>query len=229
LNDLEKNGVLLAAAGIRIYGPLSVKAKMERFKRIVLAVHNYADVNRVFPPSKEARNADGKSNLSWRVHLLPYLDQADLYSQFHINEPWDSPHNFKLLEKMPDIYKCYPFEMAAPNNLKPGYTTFLAPIGEDTIFGGTKPVKFSDVKDGTSNTVLFVEVNAERAVAWTAPDDYAFDMNNASAGLAIESGGRFLAAFADGSVRLLSSKLPSQTLVHLFQKGDGQVIDFQEK
>jgi hypothetical protein len=46
----------------------------------------------------------GKALLSWRVALLPYLDQNNLFNQFHLDEPWDSAHNKKLLSKMPKVF-----------------------------------------------------------------------------------------------------------------------------
>ena len=57
-------------------------------------------------------------------------------------------------------------------------------MGDDTIFGGTKPVKFGDIKDGSSNTLWLVEVKAEFAKPWTSPEDYVFDATNPAIGLA---------------------------------------------
>ncbi len=72
-------------------------------KQIGLAMHNFHDVNNKLPAQA---NYEGKKPLlSWRVHLLPYLGEAELYNEFHLDEPWDSPHNKKLIEKMPQVYK----------------------------------------------------------------------------------------------------------------------------
>ena len=111
--------------------------------------------------------------------------------------------------------------------MKSGYTTFLAPVGEGTVFGGTKPVRFSDITDGTSNTIWLVEVKAELAKPWTAPDEYAFDPANPAAGLAEIAGDKpsFLSARVDGSVSKTPLGLPAKTLLHLFQMNDGNIIE----
>jgi len=197
----------------------------DRFKQILLAMHNYYDTHRTLPPADKYRGKDGKHHLSWRVHILPYVEEMKLYDEFHLDEPWDSPHNRKLIAKIPDIYKSRSFDIPAKVKVKPGHTTFLAPVGEKTVFGGPASTKFPQITDGTSNTVLLVEVKPEEAVPWTAADDYAFDPKNPAAGLLIGTDGRWLCAFADGSVGQLRGDIPPETFLHLFQINDGHVID----
>ena len=206
-----------------IIDPLNVRQKQNRFRQLALAIHNYQSANRVLPPNQASRRADGSSYLSWRVHILPYLGEEQLYSEFKLNESWDSEHNKKLLDKMPDIFSIYPVAALAPQNMR-GHTTVLAPIGEGTMFGGNKPVPLGLVKDGLSNTIFFVEVKPDHAMPWTAPLDYKFPLNNPAEGLAIGADGQFLCAMGDGSVTLLPGNLPKDTLLHLFQMNDGQVI-----
>ena len=129
---------------------------------------------------------------------------------------------------MPDVYKTGSLETQLGHDIKPGYTTFLAPVGDGTVFGGSKPTSFSDIRDGTSNTVVLVEVQPERAVPWTAPEDFVFDSNAPANGLQIGTDGRFLTALADGSVQELRGDLTAAPLLHLFQMNDGQVIDWQQ-
>ena len=203
--------------------PLNASQKQNRFKQLALAIHNYQDANKVLPPNQASRRADGSSYLSWRVHILPYLGEEKLYSEFKLNESWDSEHNKKLLDKMPDIFSIYPVSALAPPNMK-GHTTVLAPVGEGTIFGGNKPVPFGLVKDGLSNTIFFVEVKPDHAMPWTAPLDYEFPPTNPADGLALDANGQFLCAMGDGSVILLPGNLPKDTLLHLFQMNDGQAI-----
>ena len=228
LSVLDANLVALTGVIQEIVGPLTNQIKMDRFKQIGLALHNFESANRVLPPAKDSRAADGKCILSWRVHILPYIGQINLYNQFRLKEPWNSEHNLKLLDQMPDIYKGTATGIVGENGPKPGYTTFLAPVGDDTIFGGVKPVKFGDVKDGLSNTIWLVEVKPELAKPWTAPEDFAFDPANPAMGLAEITGDKpsFLAALGDGSVKKIPLSLPAKTILHLFQKSDANVIEF---
>ena len=66
-------------------------------------MHNYHDTYGTFPPAATTDGAD-KPLLSWRVAILPFLEQQPLYEQFHLDEPWDSPHNKTLIEQMPQVY-----------------------------------------------------------------------------------------------------------------------------
>jgi hypothetical protein len=75
----------------------------DNLKQLALAMHNYHDVNRTLPLAATT-DKKGKALLSWRIALLPYLGEPNLYNQFHLDEPWDSPHNKKLLSKMPAVF-----------------------------------------------------------------------------------------------------------------------------
>ena len=78
-----------------------------KMKQIGLAMHNFHDSHRRFPARAE-RIGKGNPLLSWRVHILPLVGQVKLYKQFHFDEPWDSPHNKKLIEKMPAVFRSHP-------------------------------------------------------------------------------------------------------------------------
>ena len=78
---------------------------MNHLKQIGLAMHNYLDANGHFPTPFSV-DKQKKPLLSWRVHLLPYLEQQNLYRQFRLDEPWDSEHNKKLIKLMPKIFQC---------------------------------------------------------------------------------------------------------------------------
>ena len=184
LEQTSNNLRLLALATGAIEEEMRRRTNVNRFNQILLAMHNYYDVHRMFPPRDEDRDASGRSKLSWRVHILPFVEENELFQQFHLDEPWDSPHNKPLLEKMPDVYRRDVFDLRPDPEIKRGYTTFLAPVGNDTVFGGAKATRFGDIRDGTSNTIVLVEVKPEFAVPWTAPGDYAFDPERARQGTA---------------------------------------------
>jgi len=219
---------MLAAVAGTIEERTRRRRNQERLKQILLAMHNYHDVNKTFPPADKYRDKDGKHHLSWRVHILPYVEERKLYEEFHLDEPWDSPHNKKLIAKMPHVYESRSFDIPPKAKVKPGHTTFLAPVGENTAFGGAASAKIGDFKDGTSNTVVLVEVKPEKAVPWTAPEDHAFDPKDPAAGLPIGSDGRWLCGFADGSVQQLRGDITPEMFLRLFQISDGQVIDVRK-
>lgn len=201
--------------------------KMQKLKQLTLALHNYHATYKVFPPFSPKEGSE-PGNLSWRVHLLPFLEEMKLYDKFALDEPWDSSHNIKLLEEMPAIFAAASEFWLVPSKLEPGHTMLQAPVGEGTIFGGDEPVTFSKITDGTSKTLWLVEVTAEQAVPWTAPRDYQFDPDDPAAGLNIAGDGGFVAGMADGSVHTIPGEIDVETLLHLFQMNDGHLVDWRE-
>jgi len=87
-----------------------------RLKQMALAFHSYMEQHGRLPPAAIC-DAKGRPLLSWRVALLPFIAQGELYRQFKLDEPWDSPHNIKLLDQMPATYDSPPWAIskAAPS------------------------------------------------------------------------------------------------------------------
>jgi hypothetical protein len=110
-------------------------------KQIGIALHNYHDAHKSFPAAA-SYDKNGKPLLSWRVHLLPYLDQDNLYKQFKLDEPWDSDHNKKLIEMMPGVFR-------SSERLPAGMTTYLGVAGEGAIFPDRKAVFVREIRGGT--------------------------------------------------------------------------------
>src|SRR5208337_936304 len=77
---------------------------VNNIKQIMLAMHNYISANNAFP--RDITDKNGKPLLSWRVAILPYVEQGVLFDKFKLDEPWDSPHNQELLKYMPLVYQC---------------------------------------------------------------------------------------------------------------------------
>jgi prepilin-type processing-associated H-X9-DG protein len=105
-----------------------------------------------------------------------------------------------------------------------GKTNYLAPTGPNTLFDGEKGAGIQAIIDGTSNTVMAVEANADRAVVWTAPDDLEIDADDPHDGLGEFQPGLIMVLFADGSVHQLPATLDAETLANLFNPRDGNVI-----
>lgn len=167
---------------------------LNNLRQIGLALHNFHASYGHFP-APATNDAQGEPLLSWRVHLLPFLGQENLYRQFHLNEPWDSPHNRGLLQQMPRVY-------GGPRN--PGPTTTVVMVqGPGTAFENNRELRLRDIRDGTANTALIVEVADELATEWTRPDTYQFDPQNPTQGLTTAYRSGAPALFADGSVHQL--------------------------
>jgi hypothetical protein len=175
-----------------------------------------------FPPAFST-SKDGKPLLSWRVLILPYAGQESLYKQFHLDEPWDSRHNKKLLTQMPEFYK------TIGNNVA-NTTTTLVVRGAKTVFPGGKAVGEAEVKDGLENTVMVVEVQPAGAVPWTKPDDFQYDQENPTAGLTAVAPfgpGVLFALFCDGTVRWLSNTTDNAAISALFTHAGGEKVDLK--
>ena len=166
-------------------------------------MQDYASANDNKLPAAAVYDKDGKPLLSWRVTLLPYIEQGSLYKEFHLDEPWDSDHNKKLLAKMPTTF--VPPDSQA---FKDHETFFQAFVGKDTVWSGVFSI--GNIPDGTSNTILFVE--AKKAVPWTKPEDISLDAGKLLPKLGGLSEGGFMAALCDGSVRFFPATMKEETL-----------------
>jgi hypothetical protein len=218
-----------AASWLRasVAGPLAAARRsvmrtrsLSNLRQIAFAMHNYHDKNRKFPPAA-SRGPDGKALLSWRVHLLPFLDQEALYAKFKLDEPWDSPHNKTLIAAIPPVF-------VAPNHerlAREGKTVYVVPVGDKSVFGGPEGISIVKIADGTSNTLMSIQVPESRAVVWTQPADWEYTEPVVIDQLVVKGEPGFLAAFCDGSARFITRAITPETLLHLLQASDGNPID----
>jgi len=193
-------------------------------KQIALAMHNYHDVNKCFPPAV-ITDKDGRPMRSWRVAILPYLEQRPLYDAYNFNEPWDSPRNRVLGDAVPPVYRC-------PSDGKPASTetNYVMIVGKGTVGGlPNEAVRLSDITDGSSNTIMIVEVTGS-GIHWMEPRDLSVDdigrMINDGSGKWISSNhpSGVNVALCDGSVRFLSEQIDAQTLRSLILRNDGTPV-----
>jgi prepilin-type processing-associated H-X9-DG protein len=188
-------------------------------KQICLAIQNYHNRHGRFPASATFDNRR-RPLLSWRVTILPFMDEEALYREFHLDEPWYSPHNKALLSKMPKAFAC------PSNERRKGYSEMSAYqviVGPNSMFtGGPDGVRLDDVTDGTADTILVVETSD--LAPWTAPHDVAFDSASTVAVCGSGHPGGFNAAMADGAVKFLKSTTDPGVLLSLMTRNGGEVI-----
>jgi len=142
----------------------------------------------------------------------------ELYNQFHLDEPWDSPHNKALIDRMPAVYAC-PSDPGAP-----GMTPYRVFVGEGAAFDLARGKGIAEFTDGTSNTLLVVESDEE--VPWTQPEGLPFDPQaDAVTGIGSAHPGGANVALADGSVRFLKDTIDAMVLKFLITSNGGEVIN----
>jgi prepilin-type processing-associated H-X9-DG protein len=197
---------------------------MNNLKQIALALHNYHDVYKCFPPAV-ITDKDGRPMRSWRVAILPFLERRDLYDQYDFSQPWDSPKNRALAGIPMAVYQC-----PSAGNPTPTETNYVMIVGKGTIGGEpNEKVGFQHVTDGTSNTIAVVEV-VGTGIHWMEPrdlsiDELSFVLNDGSGkGLSSRHPGGVNVALADGSVRFIADGVDPETLRRLILRNDGQAV-----
>ena len=185
-----------------------------------MAVANYHDVEGHYPPPYIA-DKDGRPMHSWRVLILPYIEQQELYKEYRFDEPWDGPNNRQLAGRMPKMY-------ALHGDYRPGTTTtnYVAIVGPRTVWRPDRRTKHEDVKDGAANTLLIAE-NRGHNIHWMEPRDLDFDgmdwSGNSPHGVSSKYDAP-AAVFLDGSVRRLPRKLTPVGLQALVTIDGGEPV-----
>lgn len=212
---------LLSGLADELWRDASRMASFNSLKQLGLTMHILHDQDGKFPASAGMLKP-GKPPVSWRVLALPHLDRGDLYQQYKLDEPWDSEHNRKLLEQMPEVFATFDQDPSS------GLTTFQMPTNKGTIGGSAEGVTIKEVTDGTSNTVMIMQVDHSKAVPWTKPADFEIDPNNIALGIIPEGETKFFTAICDGSARSITLEHLQRNKMALFTIGGGEVIDLSE-
>jgi hypothetical protein len=198
-------------------------------RQIGLALRFYFEENKKLPPAV-VYSKNGRPLYSWRVLLLPYLEEVRLYQRFNLEEPWDSPHNKKLLKETPSCY----LPVFGTDDF-PGMTHYQVFIGPGTAFERPDLTR-KDFTDDLSATILVVE--ASEPVPWSKPVDLAYDPNKPLPRLGgiygkpfhflcyeIARTPGFGACFADGSARFIRSDTDAKTIRALITRNGGEEVD----
>ena len=190
----------------------------KRLRRINLAMLLYACDHGTLPPAYST-NRDGDPLHSWRVLLLPYLGQQELYDKIRLDEPWDSEHNRQFHDKAVAFYECPSAE------LSPGETTYSVVVGPDTAFQPGEGKNLADF--GADSASLALVVEQIKPICWMDPThevaqaiaDLGINLNEAPvAGLGSNHPGGCNFGFRDGAVRFVSETVDTE-LLHQFLRG----------
>lgn len=203
---------------VKVKDAAARSVSFNNLKQIALALHSYHDAMGSMPPAAVV-DKTGRPLLSWRVLILPYIEQDQLYKQFKLDEAWDGPTNKKLLDKMPKVYALPP---QFATKAKANETHYQALVGKGAAFELLKGPKLQEFADGTSNTL--VVATAATPVPWSKPDDIAFDP---AADMTTKLGyfqGVAHAARGDGSVTALPKSIDRKTLAALITRSGGEVV-----
>ncbi len=193
-------------------------------KILGLAMFNYEATYGHFPPAV-ITDKNGKPLYSWRVLLLPYIEQDAVYRAWKLDEPWDGPNNKRLSDLVIKTF-CEPTE---PPSNRTHYRVFHGngALFNTAVVGKINGSRVAEITDGTSNTLMIAQTRD--SVPWAAPDEIAYDQTKPLPALGLPGANDFLCGIADGSVRRIKTNLKPQTLHWLIQKADGNALPDLDK
>ena len=197
-----------------------------KLKILALVMINYESAMGKFPGTENTTEANTQEKgqkvfpYSWRVAILPFIERQDLYNYYRFHEPWNSEHNAKLLDKMPEIFRS-PHDNSSSEAIRNSTTNYFGFVGENTALGTGDGLKVSSFKDGTSETLLIVESN--QSTPWTMPRDLTYSpiISNSFSGVPL------MFAMADGAVRT-TDESNVELMKKIISRNGGELVDFKE-
>jgi hypothetical protein len=201
-----------------LWAQAAKRVSNNNLKQLALAFHNYHDTYGVLPPPT-VYSKDGKKPLySWRVAILPFIEENNLYKQFKLDEPWDSENNKPLLDKLPKLYA-----PVTGKSKEKTTTHYQLLVGGGAMFDEKQKTRMASVTDGLSNTIMIVE--AEEPVPWSKPADVTYDPKKELPKFGGLFEGGFHAAFGDGVVRFIKKDNDEKLLRAIITRSGGEVVD----
>lgn len=185
--NLAENPAVVAKLGESINGTrammlatAAMRRTQLRIRELGICFHNYHDWKQTLP-APFITSPDGKPLLSWRVSILPLLGEQKLYEEFHLDEPWDSPHNKGLIERMPDFF----LDPRSRFSREEGKSNFLIPVSGGAAFDLADRIKLETLSnmDGTSKTIMIFESDDSHAQIWTDPTPFIYEPEKPATGL----------------------------------------------
>jgi hypothetical protein len=194
-----------------------------QLRQLGVAFLNYHEAQGHFPAPAIVDRA-GKPLLSWRVALLPKLGYPSLYARFHLDEPWDSPHNRALLSEMPAEFAC-----PSGDGRESGQTHYRVIVGPafdqysvNTAFAPDRGVEIREITDGTFSSILAIET--ETSVPWTKPNELHWAPGGSLPVLKSMHGDGTHIILGDGSPRYTKHSIETHTLLALITINGGEVV-----
>ena len=209
--DMEEIGAMLGS----FFGAAARTQSMNNIRQLGLAMHNYHDAYGSLPPSVIVHESGHRH--SWRIAILPFIGERKLYNEYRMNEAWDSPHNAKVTERIPEFFK---HPNADPESLE---TNYFAVVGDGAVFDGDDGTKLSQVGDGTSRTVLLVE--GKKKTHWAKPEDIPFDPKQLRGALGGFSENGTCVLFCDCHVQFLSNNVTAEDWYKLITINGREIVD----
>ena len=134
-------------------------------QQLGLALSNYHEAYGTFPPAY-IPDETGRPAHSWRVLILPFLDQSRMYDAYDFDKPWNHADNLAVTKKTPQVFRC----PSAPPDDQVNATHYVYVTGPDTCFDGAEGIRLQDITDGQSQTILVVETH-QSSISWNEPRD----------------------------------------------------------
>lgn len=201
-------------------------------KQIGLALHNYHDVYGSFPPAV-VMDSDGRPMHSWRVLILPFMENQELYDQYQFDEPWDGPRNSLLHDQMPDVYGCPTFAKSVDRDSLEGQhlsrlTNYVAIVATGAVFDGVTTSALNEISDASDQTLVVAEV-CQHAVNWLSPQDVTpsellTDLRRSVSKSDANHVDGLHTLRANGSVRFVPHDLSADTLNAAISKSGGEPL-----
>jgi len=196
------------------------------YKQVGLASLNMHDATNYYPKPfldesvkefQPVAESSLKNKLSWRVAILPYLEQESLYRRFSRSEPWDSSANKPLSQTVVTAYADTESPLDPTTRLRCFY-------GPGTMFEINQRVSIASVSDGASNTILSVEGGEK--VTWSQFDEYKFDQNGPLPAFGHPRRDTFAVSMVDGSVRQVRKTVDPKTMKAAITRNGGEIVGF---
>lgn len=187
-------------------------------KQIGLALHNYHEVHRVFPPGGTAKT-DGTPYHSWQTYILPFMDQASHYNRINFDQPWSAPENRPHFQKEIKAY----LNPNIDEKVSPAGLGLSHYVGNAELLKTNGDFSIRDITDGSSNTIMAIETG-ENFKPWGDPTNIDKPVNILGPGriTSFSQGSHVL--MGDGSVRFVSENTDPAVLEALGTPGGGEIV-----